>query len=169
YIVQNHILPILNHQKKRCTMNKYSITYSCNCSCKFNWEVESGYLSDNHEKKGCWEKNTVRINNKVVAEYYRNYGWVVSHGLIDDIPEEIQNRCILKEESGYNDMHMDRAYESLVQFLMRGEYELRKEISDSKEYILTLKASSNEVSLEDAKKWAELYIYPPYREFKLLE
>jgi hypothetical protein len=159
-----------NEILEKIEKGEYSIEYIENCGCNFYWHItRDGRLDDDADGNDCWTSNALYVDGELIAEYVRFDGWkvYVDELDIDDLPLEVINTMVMRDyvEQGeiVNDEHNNRARETLIDFLMEGNYELGRddERGFANEYTMTLKpvASPIEVTREEAEQWADDYLY----------
>lgn len=147
----------------------YKIEYAEECNCSGIWSVERGELVFEPGNDVDWEALVLSVDGAIVADCIRGGDrHVYVDGVTEsDIPDDVWSQMRLPEilNSGEvgNQEHDRKMRETLIDWLMTGDYSLAKddERGFANEYTMILTETSESVTVtrEQAEAWADDYLY----------
>lgn len=158
---------------KKIEAGKYKIEYNEDCGCHIDWVVTSQGLEMDIDSDSCYQSNTLIVDGKDIIEYIRYEGANEYAGIsLRELPPEVEYElrlgmweCLGRGETGSSEKHDKNVRNSLVAFLMEGEYELDRDDCRgfANEYTMILRKMPDgkkaDIRQEEAEAWADDYLY----------
>lgn len=158
-----------NEVISKIEQGQYEIEYAEKCNCFGGWSVERGELVFALGNDIDWEAMSLVVDGEIIAErirdgerhvYVDGLGW-------DDIPEKVWEEMrlpeVLNRGDEANGEHARKMRDTLVEWLMEGNYELDRddERGFANEYTMILREVNEpvEITKQQAEKWADDYLY----------
>lgn len=146
-------------------LGNYKIERSSKCGCDIVWKIVEDQLVYDIDHYDCGVELTLTVDGKPIFSSSEIFGVRKLAGIWFG---ELENEEVVRDDLAISDRDVNEEHEynvreSLIDYLMQGDYELDRDDMRviSNEYIMILREcdTKQEISREEAESWAYDYLY----------